>query len=944
VLAQQEDMTKRIPRIPAISLCALCLYVLLLPIASAAEATAQAPSSNALREVAVDPSAFIRGAAMPPWFRREVRLPESTSHDPVVMRFADSHFRVDATPSVLYHRAILVNESSALVEIGQYPIAFQPDYQQLQLHWLKVHRGGEIIDKLDGASVRFYHAERSVSQGIYTGSITAVVIPQDIRAGDTLEIIYSIIGQNPVFAGRFMDAAAWETTVPVIKRRVTLDLPRGRSVRHRIVGAGNTPTAVESDWGDRHLVRYEAENLAAVDLEAMIPPDVQAQSWVQFSEFRDWKDVGQWAAGLFSAGNARDFPMPDLGKAAGKADLLMRALGFVQDNIRYLSIAIGENSHRPYAPADVLARRYGDCKDKTQLLVAMLRRLGIEADPVLVSSQSRKGFGELLPSPALFDHAIVRAIVDGKSYFIDPTLQYQASRLESLGLYLPGAEVFVVRDGVRALEFMPTRHADRESTARRLEKVTVQDMDQPADMAVELIYRAEDAEAARRAMNALSPAQLRKSYEGLLDRRYPQAEFVGEPQITDDREKNLLTIRLRYRIPKFFEKQDQRWTLRYEASNIADSLPSPNNAKRRFPLFVAAYPWAASYRLEITLPEAYDANYKPEQRKLQTEAFELDEHLKFKGRQLDLEVNLELTRDRIAAAGTPQFLADLRTANGYFRGSLSVSDRDLRKASAAAVPLKELSRQRLEQALRSSASAIAAAKTGGRETAGARCEHALAAAYLDQPDVAREDAEAAVAEQPASPDILGCRGTVSFIVGDFESSIRDLSRALALGQDETENYFQRGLAHYYAGHWRKAAEDFAAYGRRSKEERIQARASIWQALARHQDGAAIPPRDPRIKAWPAAALEVFDHKASAEDVIEDLSRSERGVQLEEATAEAYFYFSRHFAASNRAKSQAYLRRSVDLGALYSLVQVAARHEMKRLDSMRNPPADHGQRP
>lgn len=917
----------------------LRLSALLLTVGLTANAAAQTPSERAQLETTVAPSAFLRGAALPPWYVPRPLLPEARSRDPLVMRLGESYFRVDSTPRRIHHRAIQVNEASAMAEIGRYTISLQPDYQQVELHRLRVHRGDEIIDKLDSASVRFFHSERSVALRIYTGAITAVVIPHDVRLGDTLEIIYSVIGDNPVFSGRFTDAAAWETTVPVVQRSVVLDLPKGRSILHRVIGARSPPIAAEFDQGDRHLVRYEAANLAAVDTEAMVPPDVQMVSWVQFSEFRDWRDVGRWASGLFAASNATDFTMPDLGQPSSKADLLVRALRFVQDNIHYLSLSIGENSHRPYTPVQVLSQRYGDCKDKTQLLVAILRRLGIEADPVLVSMQSRNGLIDLLPSPALFDHAIVRAVIGGKPYFLDPTLQHQASRLEAIGLSLPGADAFVVRDDAAVLERIPAQRSDTLPTARRTERVSIERMEQAADMQVEFIYRAEDAEASRRVLSTMSPAQLRKNYEGLLVRRYAQAQLVGEPQVSDDRDSNQMTIRLNFKIPNFMERLDDRWLVRYEASNIANSLPLPNNAKRRFPLFVAAYPWAASYSLEITLPEGYDANYTPGRRNLQTKAFSLDEVLKFKGRQLGIDVNLELTRDRIAAADTPQFLSDLRKADGYFRGSLFVLDRDLRKVPMATVPLKELSRQRLEQAQRSSANAISAAKAGGSETAGARCEHAMASAFLDQADAALNDANVAVAEQPASPDMLRCRGTVRFIVGDFENSIRDLSRALALGQDEAETYFQRGLAHYYAGHWRKAAEDFAVYGSRSKDEQTRARATVWQTLARQKEGTAVPPRDPRIAAWPAAALEVIDNKTSAEDVLENLNRSERGIQLEESTAEAYFYFSRHFANTNRAKARAYLRRSLDLGAMHSLVQVAARHEMKRIDATARPSAN-----
>lgn len=211
-----------------------------------------------MREITVNPSAFVR-APLPAWFRQQRQLPETSLHEPAVMRLADSHFRVDAQASVVVHRAIQVNDASALPEVGQSPISFQPDYQRIELHWLKVYRNGQVIDKLDGTSVRFYHSERSAEQGIYTGLITAVVITQDVRPGDTVEIIYSLVGRNPVFGGRYAEAASWDSSIPVLKRRVTLDLPKGRLIDHRVIGTSGKapPPMTTTEIGERHLVRYE---------------------------------------------------------------------------------------------------------------------------------------------------------------------------------------------------------------------------------------------------------------------------------------------------------------------------------------------------------------------------------------------------------------------------------------------------------------------------------------------------------------------------------------------------------------------------------------------------------------------------------------------------------------------------------------------------------------
>lgn len=66
-----------------------------------------------------------------------------------------------------------------------------------------------------------------------------------------------------------------------------------------------------------------------------------------------------------------------------------------------------------------------------------------------------------------------------------------------------------------------------------------------------------------------------------MDRRYAQARLLGEPDIRDDRATNRLFIRVRYRIANLFERLGDAWSLRYEASNLVDVMPGPNEGRRR---------------------------------------------------------------------------------------------------------------------------------------------------------------------------------------------------------------------------------------------------------------------------------------------------------------------------------------------------------------------------
>jgi hypothetical protein len=82
---------------------------------------------------------------------------------------------------------------------------------------------------------------------------------------------------------------------------------------------------------------------------------------------------------------------------------------------------MGEGGYVPADADDTWARRFGDCKAKTALLLAILKSLGVDAEPVLVNLGAGDGLDELPPSLAAFNHVIVRVKIKGQSYWLDGT-------------------------------------------------------------------------------------------------------------------------------------------------------------------------------------------------------------------------------------------------------------------------------------------------------------------------------------------------------------------------------------------------------------------------------------------------------------------------------------------------------------------------------------------
>jgi transglutaminase-like putative cysteine protease/tetratricopeptide (TPR) repeat protein len=887
-------------------------------------------------------NAFTRNVPIPDWVDSIASIPPAQTSGPIVLRLADAYFYVDRQPSVFVRRAVQVNDASALGQIGQIEISFQPDYQQVQLHTLRILRGDQIIDKQADADIRFLRREPQLDAGVYGGAVTAAIVVNDVRVGDTLEFAYTTIGKNPVFGQRFSDAATWDIPYPTLRRRVTLNAPEDRHIKYRVIGADQKAVlkANESHVAGRRIVRFDANDLPVVDFEQYTPKDYQAMRWIQFSEFDSWHDVAGWANELFSATASPASLGEALSAARGaksQREAVVKALEYVQNNIRYLSVSLGENSHRPYPPEQVLARRYGDCKDKSLLLVAMLRQLGIDAAPVLVSVSNQKGLDQLLPSPLLFDHAIVRAIVAGKTYYLDPTRLGQTGDLDQLGQQLTDSQVLVITPSTDKLSMIPPQANDELITNTRTERIDVVQMDAPVQMSVKLSYAGTYAEGLREAVAKLTAEQLRKYYEGNVGQRYPEAVLVGDPVITDDRSNNHVAVDLQFRIPHLFEAGNGQWSMKYQPDNLRGLFYPSANTHRRTPLAVPSFPSINRYRLEVNLPEIFDGHYVPSHTNQENSVFSLSKSAGFAGRQIVLEQALQIKFDRVAAGDVPVFLSDLNKMGESLQGSLIVRQTDLKTASPVVVTpaaFKQVVVERLRKTIDGTTQAIEDARLSGRDPGAALCERAKAEAYLSRFGDVLKDMREAAQLQPNAGSTLRCQAEVDLTQGNYKSAEEYFSRAMAQGISDGDIYLRRGIANYYLGKFGAAAGDFSRSVGLAPNPADKTRAAIWRVLAQARNGvapdAATMPNMADSPEWLNAALAMLLKQQKPEMML-SLVHKQSGEGLEVALAEAYFHIGQYYLlAGDKPRANAYFQQSADKGVLYNPYYSAARLELARL--------------
>jgi hypothetical protein len=152
--------------------------------------------------------------------------------------------------------------------------------------------------------------------------------------------------------------------------------------------------------------------------------------------------------------------------ASGASELLRAFYGFVVQQIRYVAWEFGVHGYQPYNVSTILARRFGDCKDKAILLNAMLGGVGVEGYPVLLYlGNIPLGQDLTLPMVNHFNHCIsyVPGLGEGGT-FLDGTAEFHGST------ELPGADrgrsVLVVREGRAEVHSIPEMLPRENQTTR----------------------------------------------------------------------------------------------------------------------------------------------------------------------------------------------------------------------------------------------------------------------------------------------------------------------------------------------------------------------------------------------------------------------------------------------------------------------------------------------
>ena len=365
--------------------------------------------------------------------------PKTHPDDPYIFLLDDGVVRVEPDGRTIrtYRQVIQILTQDGVEDWAEQSFGYNASREKLRINWIRVVKpDGTVIS--DGPS----HEQESLSPvalsaPVYSDGKVRRVSLAGVAPGTIVDYSYTTERFQAPLPGDFYSAWSVYTSRLTRRSRLIVDMPENYHprIQEKNLRFKTQVTVVKG----RRIYMWAMQDVPRVEREPFAGSPDTVFSHIEMVGTTTWEDIARWYAGLakdrFAITPALDAKLTELVAGSKTLEDSLRAVHrWVAQDIRYVSLSLGIGGYQPRQPAAVLDTKYGDCKDKATLFIAMARRMGVTAYPLLLSSSGDAD--STLPSINQFDHMIAAIVWPGKPgyQFLDLTAE-----LVPFGL-LPPAE------------------------------------------------------------------------------------------------------------------------------------------------------------------------------------------------------------------------------------------------------------------------------------------------------------------------------------------------------------------------------------------------------------------------------------------------------------------------------------------------------------------------
>ncbi|RTL93965.1 MAG: DUF3857 domain-containing protein [Hyphomicrobiales bacterium] len=469
-------------------------------------------------------------------------------------------------------------------------LQFDPSRHRVTFNHLRIIRDGQVLDRLADVKFDIFRQEKDAEKGVYDGWLTAHVNIDDVRVGDIVDHGETYETTPLVGKDLFFDTFSTEWDEPVGLIRTSVIWPAAQPLAIKPRGTEIKPVLTAS--GSDTVYLWEIANPKPIKVEENLPTDFPAWGSIDVSSTAEWQSVVNAIQPYYRPVTA--FPAAFTAKLdeiaakhAQPEDRMIQAMRLVQDEIRYVSLSMGSGSYIPRDPAVVIQSGFGDCKDKALLLASALQRLGIPAQVALADLDKGRALDQHLPAIRAFDHAIVKAMIGAKIYWLDATNYLQGG--DASDFWQPDYGFALPLFGNGQLEKMPSPELTSPSI-KVAEDFSFPDRpDGHLTLTVLSTYEGADADNMRSSLASRSLSDLSDSYLKYYSKRYPGIESAARLEVFDNRDGNIINVRESYQLPaQALAANDLAKNFPIKAVDLSADLPTPTMVDRAGPIALGA--------------------------------------------------------------------------------------------------------------------------------------------------------------------------------------------------------------------------------------------------------------------------------------------------------------------------------------------------------------------
>lgn len=341
---------------------------------------------------------------------------------------------------------------------------------------------------------------------------------------------------------RFMSLLYWgdwffQTNLPTLFSKYTLITPKNFDFEVKVLNDYIEPK-IDFRKGKKIFV-WETSNKGAIKKEVFMPPAADVASRLVFSPLqfvfdgktyssKSWDDIAGW---YWEISQPSIIPSQEVNLLASKLTSgldskekeIKAIFDYIQEHIRYISIAIGTGAFKPHLCADVLEYGYGDCKDMTSLLIALLKAVDIQAFPALLCTRGHRSLLTDMPKVKQFDHVVVAVPSNSEYIWLDPACRN--CQFGQLPFEDQKASALVVKPDEGELTITPETGEDENFTHTLWEIRLNSDGSASGNLVIQATGQEELA--FRASLTELKPKRRRKALTGFLSSWLVDPYLVG---------------------------------------------------------------------------------------------------------------------------------------------------------------------------------------------------------------------------------------------------------------------------------------------------------------------------------------------------------------------------------------------------------------------------------